>query len=411
MFSANDDSFSLRLLPPTVEVRQDPGALQSTIMRLIASGEAVTRSELSTVTGLSRTNVSGQVDRLTRTGLLRESGPKRAPGRGRPSETLAVNPSAGIVLIADAGATETRLAIVDLGQAILAERKIALMVDKGPTETIHVIVDQLQEMLDALGLAYERKCIVIGLPARVDRKAGIAVRPPIMPGWDGFPVLDPLRKAFGCRVLLENDCNLRALGEARALPDSQSPLLVMKVGTGIGAGLVTEDQLIHRGNSGAAGEMGHITLRNSPPKQCRCGNEGCLEAVASIPALVERYRELAPDHERVPASDEEFAEAARIGDPTATAVLREAAVYLGEAVANMANIFNPSRVVLSGTTVSSSDDLLAGVRSMVYQHARPLATRHLQIAFSVLGQKSGIAGAAVLGIEHLLSPRALTQSI
>lgn len=216
-----------------------------------------------------------------------------------------------------------------------------------------------------------------------------------------------LRKEFGCDVIVENDANLQALGESRSLAPDQSPLLTVKVGTGIGAGLITEDGCIHRGSAGASGEMGHMTLRSAPPTQCRCGNVGCLEAVASIPALLARYQEVALQGTSVPQSGRELAALLRGSDPTAMSILRDSAAYLGEAIAHMVNIFNPARVVLSGITVSASDELLARVRSMVYEHARPLATRNLQVAFSTLGSKAGLAGAAVLGVEDLLSPESL----
>ncbi len=129
-----------------------------------------------------------------------------------------------------------------------------------------------------------------------------------MPGWDGFRVIDPLRAAFQCAVVLENDVNLRALGESRALAPDQSPLLSVKVGTGIGAGLVTEHGVVHRGSAGASGEMGHIPLRSAPPTVCQCGNTGCLEAVASVPALIRRYAEEAPAGDLVPTTATELAE-------------------------------------------------------------------------------------------------------
>lgn len=399
----------LRLLPPDSDLRRGGDVALSTVTRLIASGMAASKAELSAATGLSRTTITGVVDRLLRAGVLKREGTMPHAGRGRPAESLAIDPAAGTILLFDCGARSTRLAVVDLAQRVLAERTIELNVDIGPTATLEILVGQMHELLAESQANQRRRCVVIGLPARVDYQAGVPVRPPIMPGWDGFRVIEPLRAEFDCHVILENDANLRALGESRALAPDQSPLMAVKIGTGVGAGLVTETGVIHHGSAGASGEMGHMRLRSAPPAVCRCGSVACLEAVASVPALLRRYVELSEPGGPTPTTAFELADLIRSGDPTATMAIRESATYLGEAIANMVNIFNPARVVISGIATSASDDLLAGLRSMVYERARPLATRNLQVAFSVLGERAGVAGAVVLGIEYLLSPVALSR--
>ena len=128
------------------------------------------------------------------------------------------------------------------------------------------------------------RAAVIGVPGPVDDQHGIPVRPPIMPGWHAYPVAARLRRTFGCPVLLENDVNLRALGEARALPADQAPLLFVKVGTGIGGGLISGAGELHHGADGAAGDIGHVRVRGGPDVRCVCGNVGCIEALASASA-------------------------------------------------------------------------------------------------------------------------------
>lgn len=397
----------LRLIEPSLQPSRGRDATPTWIALLIASGVATSKAELATVTGLSRTTVTGVVDRLVRAGVVHPGGSLRRAGRGRPADLLTISSEAGAILVFDGGARSTRLAIVDLDQHILAESWVELNVELGPRASLEILIREMRRLMAGVDLAPARRCVVIGLPARVDYQTGVPVRPPIMPGWDGFRVIDPLRTEFDCPVILENDANLRALGESRTLAVDQSPLMAVKVGTGIGAGLVTEHGQIHRGSAGASGEMGHIPLRGAPPTKCTCGNIGCLEAVASVPALIRRYAEGAPAGSPTPTNGPELAALIHDGDPLATDLIREAAGYLGEAIADMVNVFNPARVAISGPTTSASDDLLAGIRSVVYERARPLATRNLQVAFSVLGERAGIAGAVVLGIEHLLSPDAL----
>jgi predicted NBD/HSP70 family sugar kinase len=240
---------------------------------------------------------------------------------------------------------------------------------------------------------------VIGVPGPVDGRHGIPVRPPIMPGWHAYPVAARLRRTFGCPVLLENDVNLRALGEARALLPDQAPLLFVKVGTGIGGGLITGAGELHHGADGAAGDIGHVRVRGGPDVRCVCGNVGCIEALASAGAIARR---LGVESGGEATIADVRALVAR-GDPTVLRLVREAAELIGEVVATLVHFYNPARVTIGGSVAAASDDLLAGIRSVVYQRALPLATRNLVLANSVLGEFAGVAGATVLGIERALS--------
>jgi predicted NBD/HSP70 family sugar kinase len=200
-------------------------------------------------------------------------------------------------------------------------------------------------------------------------------------------------------VLLENDVNLRALGEARALPADQAPLLFVKVGTGIGGGLISRSGALHHGADGAAGDIGHVRVRGGPDVRCVCGNVGCIEALASASAIARRLGEDTGDAVTI---DHVRTQLAR-GDPAVLQLVREAAELIGEVVATLVHFYNPARVTIGGSVAAASDELLAGIRSVVYQRALPLATRNLVLANSVLGEFAGVAGAAVLGIERVLS--------
>ena len=237
-----------------------------------------------------------------------------------------------------------------------------------------------------------------------------------MPGWDAFPVGQVLRDRFGCHVLVNNDANLMALGEARALPASQYPLVFIKVSTGIGCGIIGASGELHDGADGAAGDIGHIRVPDSDHVICRCGNVGCLEAVASASAMIRALQDPTPDFS-IPPGDFTDAELdalvkqIRQGDAQTIRLLREAANLLGRLVASIVNVINPARIVLGGEIDVASDDLLAGVRSGVYNRAMPLATRNLTLAHSVLGPVAGVVGGAVSAIEHVLSPEGLTQAL
>ena len=391
----------LRLSTPPLAARVEPDVTLSTVARLVASGAALSKADLVPAAGMARSTVSAAVDELLARGVLRLAGTRPTAGRGRPADRLALAARGGQVLLADVGARGAHLAVVDLSQQVVAHEHVDIDVRDGP-EAVLLAVETRLDALRARGPAdVPARAVVIGLPGPVDGHLGAPVRPPIMPGWHAYPVSGRLQQRFGCAAILENDVNLRALGEARALPADQAPLLFVKIGTGIGGGLITSDGGLHHGADGAAGDIGHVRVRGGPDDPCVCGNVGCIEAVASASAIARRLVELAPDGGTVTIADVR----ARLAkaDPTALRLVREAAAHIGEVVAMLVHFYNPARVTIGGSLTAASDELLAGVRSVVYQRALPLATRNLVLANSVLGEYAGLAGAAVLGIEQALS--------
>ena len=389
----------LRLSAPALSARLDGPVTLSTLARLVASGTAVSKADLVQAAGLARTTVSNGVDELLHRGVLRVVGTRPTPGRGRPADRLALSPGGGHVLVADLGAHGAHLAVVDLSQTMRAHGHVDIDVDEGPDTVLAAVESHLRALRAQVPGDAPARAVVIGVPGPVDGRHGIPVRPPIMPGWHAYPVAARLRRTFGCPVLLENDVNLRALGEARALPADQAPLLFVKVGTGIGGGLITGAGELHHGADGAAGDIGHVRVRGGPDVRCVCGNVGCIEALASAGAIARR---LGAESGGEATIADVRALVAR-GDPTVLRLLREAAELIGEVVATLVHFYNPARVTIGGSVAAASDDLLAGIRSVVYQRALPLATRNLVLANSVLGEFAGVAGATVLGIERALS--------
>ena len=392
----------LRLATPPLSGRIDTAVTLSTVARLVASGAALSKADLVPAAGLARTTVSTAVDELLARGLLQVDGTRPTPGRGRPADRLALSPRGGHVLLADVGASSAHLAIVDLSQRMLARTEVPVDMTDGPDPVLRTVETQLTRLRDGVPPDVPVRAVVIGLPGPVDGTHGVPVRPPIMPGWHAYPVAARLSQTFGCPALLENDVNLRALGEARALPPDQVPLLFVKVGTGIGGGLVSREGVLHHGADGAAGDVGHVRVRGAPDEPCVCGNVGCIEAVASAGAIARRLG--APGR---PIPTAEVRALLARGDATAVAAVRDAAALIGELVATLVHFYNPARVTIGGGLAAASDELLAGVRSVAYQRALPLATRNLVLTNSVLGEYAGLAGAAVLGIERALSAESI----
>jgi predicted NBD/HSP70 family sugar kinase len=403
---------NLRLAVPAVSARVSIESVASTLARLIASGVALTRADLVRVTGLARSTVTVGLNMLEEAGVIRDLGVRTTIGRGRPAADLGLNPSFGLILVADVGVRFARLSVCDLGQHVLDESELRLDVADGPESALAAVSEAFKMILSRIEHPRPQpKVLVIGLPGPVDTSQGVPVKPPIMPGWDGFPVAEMLHSEFGCPVLCENDVNLRALGEARALAPDQSPLLYIKVSNGIGGGLVTAAGDLYHGADGSAGDIGHVRVHGADEVLCVCGNYGCIEAVASAPAILHRLHDLRPTDPDLPSTIEELAHALRVNDKVTVGLVREAASRIGEVVANLVHFFNPARIVVGGGLTVPSDDMLAGIRAVVYRRALPLATRNLVISQPTLGEWSGTSGGLVLGIEHALTTGALAAAM
>ena len=320
---------------------------------------------------------------------------------------LAFNHEAGVVLVADLGATHSRMAVSDLAGTPLAEATQDLDIGLGPSEVLSRVATSFDALLAEAGRYYtEVRGIGIGVPGPVEFASGRPVNPPIMPGWDGFDIPGWFADRHAAPVLVDNDVNIMARGEHWVHWRSTSHLLLVKVGTGIGCGIVAEGD-IHRGARGAAGDIGHIRATSSEDVICRCGNIGCLEAIAGGQALADRLAEAGRDA----ANSRDVVRLVRNGDATAIRMVRDAGRTLGEVLAGTVNFFNPAVIVIGGDIAEAHAQLLAGVREGIFSRSLPLATRDLRIVPSRLGDRAGITGAAITAIEHVLSPAAVDRTL
>jgi predicted NBD/HSP70 family sugar kinase len=387
--------------PPASSSPTSAGAL----LGLIRTGAAVTRAELARHTGLARSTVAQRVDALLAAGLVYDAGGSASTG-GRPPTVLAFNHAAGVVLVADLGATHARIALTDLAGAPLAERAADLDIARGPDEVLDWVSERFTELLQETGhSAPEVRGIGIGVPGPVEFASGRPFNPPIMPGWDGYSIPGWFAERYSAPVLVDNDVNIMARGEHWMHWRDIEHLLLVKVGTGIGCGIVAGGQ-IHHGARGAAGDIGHIRA-TSEEIVCRCGNVGCLEAVAGGQALAERLAAEGADTE----NSRDVVQLVRSGDATAMRMVREAGRSLGEVLAGTVNFFNPAVIVIGGDIAEAQAQLIAGVREGIFSRSLALATRDLRIVPCQLGDRAGITGAAMMAIDHVLSPDAVDRTL
>lgn len=389
------------------------------ILDLVRRGRAHSRSELVERSGLSRAVVAQRVSELLARGFLVES---VAPSTGgRPPRQLEFRADAGHLLVADIGATSIDVALADATGAILARAGDRTDVSSGP-EVVLGRVDMLFERLLADHVAPgELWAVGIGVPGPVEFRTGHPISPPIMPGWEGYPVRDRFSQKLGVPVWVDNDVNIMALGERRSgIAHDHRNFIFVKVGTGIGSGIVSNGT-IHRGAQGSAGDIGHIQVVGDSGQICRCGKVDCLEALAGGAALARQGMVLARNGqsqrlatilaERGEITAREVIRAARAGDTAAHGLLSHSATLVGQTLAGLANFFNPSLIVIGGGVARAGDAYLATIRQVVYARSTALATRELLVQLSNLGSRAGVIGAASMVLDELFSEEQLGRWI
>lgn len=402
---------------PLVSTVSEQTRTLADVLHLVRLGSARTRPEISRQSGLARNVVADRVDHLIQAGLLAE-GELGASTGGRAPRELRFRADAGHILVAEIGATMCEVGVADLSGHLVSTMEAPVDVKEGPDHTL----DHVSSLLDGLLKDLSDVSVWgmgIGLPGPVEWATGKPVAPPIMPGWDGFDVRGFFESRYRCAVWVDNDVNAMATGEVRAgVAQGHQDIIYVKVGTGIGSGLFSRGQ-IHRGAQGAAGDIGHLAVGTRTDVVCRCGNTGCLEALAGGAALVRDAKDLAQDqrstHLRSALEAERpldvalIVEAALFGDPVAIDMLSQSALVVGEALAGMVSMFNPSVIVVGGRVGRSLDLYLATIRRAVLARSLPLATRSLLIITSPLGDRAGLIGLAFTVIDELLSPEMLSQ--
>ncbi len=371
-------------------------ASTGSVLALIRSGEATTRNELAERLGVARSTVVQRLGVLTEARLVRVAGDAQSSG-GRPASIFAFDEESGLVVVGDLGQTGCHLAVCDLGARPLNELTASLQIDQGPETVLEWVKDRFTDLLRELGRDWSDVLGVgIGLPGPVDFDTGRPVSPPAMPGWDGVDVPSMFADITDSPVLVDNDARIMALGEHRAARRDDRHMIFVKIGSGIGAGLIAYGQVL-RGERGAAGDIGHIVVDPDAPEVCRCGNVGCLDAVAGGWAIARRMGDIAP-------TPPDVVRLAREGHPEATGQVRRSGRMVGSAVANAVNLLNPTSVVIGGKLAEADEQVFAAVREVVYRHATPVASRHLEIVITELGHMAGVIGAAHMVIDYVLEP-------
>ncbi|MET7471438.1 ROK family protein [Micromonospora sp. NPDC005686] len=375
------------------------------LLRLLRDEGPVSRAELGGRLQMPRPRLVAELERLVSLGYVAEAGLAASRG-GRRSTLVELSPHLRFAAV-DLGASSIDVEVVNGRLETVAAYTEAADIRSGPKVTLQRVNELLHKA--RVEGAYERlDAVGIGVPGPVSFRDGVPVSPPIMPGWDRFPVREVLTREHGCPAVVDNDVNIMAIGERHGgVAHSVDDFLFIKIGTGIGCGIYLHGE-VYRGTDGCAGDIGHIQADPNGP-MCSCGNVGCLEAVFGGAALA-REATVAARAEVSPALAErlaargvvtalDVAQGAIEGDATCIRLIRDGGRRVGSVLAGLVSFTNPSMIVIGGGLAQVGHILLAEIRSVVYRRSLPLATGNLPVVLSELGPRAGVAGAAVLASD------------
>ncbi|HEV7912328.1 MAG TPA: ROK family protein [Albitalea sp.] len=381
-----------------------------TLLDHIFWSSSLSREALATGSSFSKSRANAAVAGMLEQGVIEATGDQVATG-GRRAETLRLSRNLGVLLGVALGATGLEVGVLAPDLQVLAHHSEPADVRDGPAVVLSRVRTLMRALLKQCG-ARQRDVIGIGIgvPGPVDFESGQLVNPPLMPEWDGYSIRDDLRADYGAPVFVDNDVNVMALGELWRMQRGLQNFLVIKVGTGIGCGIVCHG-VVYRGANGSAGDVGHICVDPAGPR-CHCGNLGCVETMAGGPAIARA----AVDAAQAGQSDrlarmlaergvlrlQDVAQASRAGDVAANAIVQRAGALIGQMLASVVNFYNPSHVFIGGGIQRIGPLFLAAVRQSVYHRSLALSTRHLQIQYTPLGERAGMIGAGVLAMQESL---------
>lgn len=386
------------------------------IYNIIRHNGEINRMGITRISGVSKSTISLQINKLIKLGLVEEKTP---PDSSQRKLKLKIREDLGYVAGVFLGITKLSIIIFNLDMKIKCERVHYFDSISDPEQCNREIIRQLKELCAENGIQ-RLWGIGIGFPFPVNFREGKPDSPPNVPLWHDYPLRKIYEKEFGCPVLVDNDVNVMALGEGyKGCTTDESDFLFVKVGTGIGAGLIVDGK-IYRGANGCAGDIGHIAVDGSTVR-CHCGNKGCLEAVAGGKALAARAMETAANGEspylkevltrkgQLTAGD--INNGAIIGDLSCIQLIKDAGNAIGEVLAKLVSFFNPSSIVVGGGLSGFGNLFIGAIREAVIRRSLHLATYELNVCISELKEKSGPTGAGTLIIDHIFSSREFTRTI
>ena len=367
----------------------------------------LSRPELAQQIGLSRATIATLSEDLLRTGVAQEVGLGMSTG-GRPPILLEFNPNAAFAMGACMRDRQWDIVATNLDGQVQARHE-AQIGGGSPDDAVEALQTGIAVMVAQFGQERLLPAIGLGTPGLVDMTSGL-IKSAVDMGWNDVPMRDMVERALGMRTLVANRSKVSALAELwYGSKSGVQNLIYISIGSGVAAGIVCDGQLYVGANS-SAGELGHVTILPDGPR-CPCGNRGCLQQLVSGPAIANRARERLREggesllsslvgHRPEWITAQTVFEAAEQDDPLACEIVEEIAGYLGIAIANLVNLFNPEMIVLGGSVGQAGQILLEPLQEEVRRRAMAYPLSVVRIVKSSLGVEAGAIGAAVLVLRR-----------
>ena len=378
------------------------------------SSGGLSRVELAQIVGLSPQTISNISRRLLDQHLIVEAG-KEGSGPGKPRTILRLNPSGMYAIGVHLDPAVTTFVLLDLVGAVVQHSRIKTPGGNDPSAVISTIAAEIEQLVSDSGVD-TGKIAGLGLaaPGPIDLDAGTVVDPPLMPGWDRLELREALKEATGYSVLVDKDVTSAAVAETWAGgPSGAGSFIFMYMGTGIGCGIVLNDEVI-RGTSGNAGEIGHIIVDPDGPP-CDCGKRGCVKS-SCIPQVLVAEAEAAgilagtrtdDSGPEVQKSFSMLCDLADAGDARAIAIIDKSAVLVTRAVSAVTNTLDVERVVFGGPFwTRMSERYLEQVPALLEADSAARLIHTIEVVGTGVGEDVGAVGAACLVLEYMLAPRA-----
>lgn len=373
---------------------------RSTVLNMIKAYGPIGRADIARRTGLSPATITAITAELISQNLVFEKSSGESSG-GRPPILLALNPQGGYVIGIKLTETQAISALTDLEATVIAKSAVTLSGHE-PAQVVQDLVSMVEKWLRESGVHKEQFLGVgIGLAGIVDGARGMLHRSPYY-GWRDVPLRDMLQRYLHVPVYIDNDVNTLTLTEKWfGSGQDVENFLTVTVGRGVGLGIVVNGQF-YSGSRGGAGEFGHTVIDPSGPV-CECGKRGCLETYVGDHGLVRMANEAASRRElkRAVDSAEDLLSLAQSGDATACRIFALAGDILGQGIANLINLFNPQKIIISGEGARAGELLFGPMRESVRQNTMPGLLEATQLQINPWGDDAWARGAASLVLREL----------
>ncbi|MFP4198478.1 MAG: ROK family transcriptional regulator [Halanaerobium sp.] len=396
-------------------------AAGAAIFRIIKEIGPLSRTEIVKQTGLSKSTVSVHTRKLLEMGLIKKEKEKNGSvgSVGRNRQLLKFAKDNGYIIAIDLGATSLNVGLCNLDAEIIEMKMNDILVNNGPQKIMNKIDRLIAELLETNQLDQKKIFgIGMGVPGPVEFSKGLPVSPPIMPGWHLSPLKKILQEKYNCPAFIDNDVNVMAVGEKHAgLAQDVANFIFIKIGTGIGAGIICEDKL-YRGSKGCAGDIGHIGIEGEE-ELCPCGNRGCLEIVAAGPAIAKKAKAAAKNREseillkilnkKGDLTAEDVGQAVLKNDLAAVNIVKDSGQKIGQVAARLVNFYNPSLIIIGGGVAKIGNHLISAIKEEVLRRSTSLAVQDLRIELSQKNDEIAVIGAAAMAVNEIYSHDNVTE--